>query len=116
MEKKKVYDFITDGILSYGVEIGRFIFDEENIIVYSISDIIHVGASDVYMYYQISKEDYDKLLSISSLDGIPKNEVSKDITDKYHNIFLCGESSSCKRNEFTLDNVNLSIINDCTSN
>ena len=50
------------------------------------------------MYYQISKEDYYKLLSISSLDGIPKNEVSEDIIDKFHNIFLCGESSSCTSN------------------
>ena len=102
---KKVKDFITDGILSYGVSIGRFIFEKENITVYAITDLMHIGNSDAYMIYQITKQDYEKLLPRSKKNEIPILEVSKEETDKVHCEFLCGESVYCKRNSFSLKNI-----------
>jgi hypothetical protein len=108
-ETKKVRDFIKDGILAYGVSVGRFKFQKERKIVYAISDYPHVGASDVLMYYQISKEDYEKLLELSCPDKMPVPEVSNEITEACRKEFLCGESAYCKRNAFTLGDADLSL-------
>ena len=109
--KKKPKDMIQDGVLAYGVTIGRFIFEEEQKTVYAISDFPHIGGSDVLMCYQISREDYDRLLPMSKPHGIPVPEVSSEITDACHREFLCGESAYCKRNEFSLEDTDLSLMN-----
>ncbi len=109
MEKKKPKDLIQDGVLAYGVSIGKFVFEEEQKTVYAISDFPHIGASDVFMCYQISKADYDRLLPMSKPHGIPVPEVSSEISDACHRVFLCGESAYCKRNEFSLEDVDLSL-------
>ncbi|MBQ6559853.1 MAG: hypothetical protein IJL85_03385 [Erysipelotrichaceae bacterium] len=108
-ESKKVRDFITDGILAYGVSVGRFKFQKERKIVYAISDFPHVGASDVLMYYQISKEDYGRLLKLSHPNEIPDPEISSEITEACRKDFLCGESAYCKRNTFTLEDTDRSL-------
>lgn len=110
MDKRKSYDFISDGKLAYGVEIGRFILD--NKIVYALSDLMHVSGSDVSMFYQLRKNDYDKLYLLASKGYVPDPPVSREITDKYHNIFLCGESAHAKRNGFTLKDVAINFTED----
>ena len=102
-------DFITDGILNYGVMVGRFVFEGERKIVYALSDFPHIGGSDVMMTYQISKQDYFDLLDKSVKHGLPTFPVSSEITDRYHDIFLCGESAYCKRNEFRLSDTDLEL-------
>ena len=109
-ESKKPRDFISDGILAYGVSVGRFKFQKERKIVYAISDVPHIGGSDVWMYYQVSKEDYEKLLKLSQSEGIPDPEVSKDLTDACHKGFLCGESAYAVRNLFVLEDADLSLV------
>ena len=108
-ETRKVRDFITDCVLAYGVSVGRFKFQKERKIVYAISDFPHIGASDVCMYYQISKEDYGKLLKLSCPDRVPDPEVSNEILEACRGEFLCGESAYCKRNSFTLEDADLSL-------
>ena len=108
-EKKRPDDMIRDGILAYGVTVGRFLFEKERKTVYAISDFPHIGASDVFMCYQISKTDYERLISMSRSDRIPAPEVSAEVTDACKRDFLCGESAYCKRNSFTLDDVDLSL-------
>ena len=110
MKKKKPKDMIQDGVLAYGVSIGKFVFEEEQKTVYAISDFPHIGASDVFMCYQISKADYDRLLPMSKPHGIPVPEVSSEITDACHREFLCGESAYSKRNEFSLEDADASLI------
>lgn len=102
LEKKCPHDFITDGILNYGVDVGRFVFDDENTTVYAVSDLPHISASDAFTLYQISPEDYKKLLKFSLPDRIPSPPVSKSITDKYQRDFLCGESAYQARYYFRL--------------
>ncbi len=102
-ETLKTKDFISDGMLNYGVMVGRYVFESERITVYALSAFPHIGGSDVMMTYQISKQDYYDLLDKSVKHGLPTFPVSNEITDKYHAFFLCGESAYCKRNEFTLD-------------
>ncbi len=109
-ESKKPRDFISDGILAYGVSVGRFKFQKERKIIYAVSDFPHIGASDALMYYQISKEDYEKLLKFSQSEGIPDPEVSKDLTDACHKGFLCGESAYAVRNLFVLEDADLSLV------
>lgn len=109
MEEKKPSDMIVDGVLNYGVEVGRFLFEEERTTVYVISDFPHIGASDAFMVYQISKEDYDRLLAMSCQNRMPDLPVSADVTDACHREFLCGESAYCLRNRCTLKDVDLSL-------
>ena len=99
---KKTSDMITDGVLAYGVTVGRFIFEEEKKTVYAITDLMHIGGSDVTMVYQIPSRVYYNLISMSLPDRIPSPEVPAAETNKYHTHFLCGESAYCRRNEFTL--------------
>lgn len=100
-------DMIDDGVLAYGVDVGRFVFEEEGYTVFVISDLPHIGPSDVLMVYQITKEDYVKLLSMSCKNQIPSPPVSSITTDACRKNFLCGESAYCKRYYCTLDDVDL---------
>lgn len=109
MEKKGPGDMISDGVLAYGVDIGRFVFEDEGYTVYVISDLPHIGPSDVFMVYQITKEDYLKLLPKSCKNQIPRPPVSSITTDACRKNFLCGESAYCKRYYCTLDDVDLSL-------
>ena len=102
------YNNKTD-YLAYGVEVGRFVFEEGHTVVYAISDYPHIGASDVSMYYQLSKEDYETLLKKSLPDRIPDAETSKSETDACRHDFLCGESAYGKRSRFSLKDVDLSL-------
>ncbi len=108
-ESKKPRDFITDGVLAYGISVGRFKFQKERKTVYAISDFPHIGGSDVLMYYQISREDYEKLLKLSRPEQIPSPEVPGEITEACRKELLCGESAYCKRNAFTLGDADLSL-------
>ncbi|MBR5341627.1 MAG: hypothetical protein IK151_06855 [Erysipelotrichaceae bacterium] len=112
MEIKKPYDLLTDGILAHGVRIGRFIFEEEKRIVYVLSDMPHIGPSDAMMVYQISKDDYNYLLSLSLPDRIPDKPVSADIIDSYHELFLCGESAYCKRNRCSIEDIDMTLTDE----
>ena len=103
MESRDINDFITDGILAYGVMLGRFVFRDEMKVVYAISDWLHVGPSDVCMMYQISKAEYGRLLKMSCKEEMPEPPISSEVTDELHDHFLCGESAYCRRNSFTLD-------------
>ena len=109
METKKARDFIKDGILGYGIEVGRFLFEEEHRIVYAVSDYPHIAGSDVYMYYQVDKQSYDRLVSLSCPDQVPSPPVPEETVNTCHQGFLCGESAYARRNKFTLDSVDLSL-------
>lgn len=108
-EKKCHSDMITDGVLAYGVDVGRFVFESENCTVYVISDLPHISASDVLMIYQISKEDYQRLLPKSCVNRIPEPPVPAEETSVYRKRFLCGESAYCQRYWCTLADVDLSL-------
>lgn len=109
-EKKSPGDMIDDGVLAYGVNVGRFLFKEGQIVVYAISALPHIGASDVLMTYQITKDSYYKLLKMSEKNAIPSPAVPATITDSHRMDFLCGESAYCKRNEFTLEDVDMNHV------
>ncbi len=109
-EEKKPSDMITDGVLAYGVIVGRFLFDRGRIVVYAISDLPHIGASDVLMTYQITKDSYQLLLKMSEKNAIPQPAVPATFTDPCRMEFLCGESAYCKRNTFTLDDVDMNHV------
>ena len=109
-EKKGPSDFKYDGILAYGVEIGRFVFENERKIVYAISDIPHIGPSDVFMTYQISKADYDRLLYWSEKNRIPNPAIPASETTPCRQRFLCGESAYCERYYFTLSDADESLV------
>ena len=109
METRKTYDFLTDGILAYGICIGRFFFKKSHRVVYAISDFPHIAGSDVYMYYQISKEDYEKLLELSHPDRIPDLPMPPETAEAFRRGFLCGESRYCLRSKFTLEDVDMSL-------
>lgn len=112
---KRPGDMISDGVLAYGVTAGRFIFETEGYTVFVISDYPHIGPSDVLMVYQITKEDYLKLLPMSCKDQIPSPPVSSEITDACRKKFLCGESAYCARNYCTLKDVDLSLAEKITA-
>jgi len=101
---KSPHDVITDGVLAYGVNVGRFVY-EEGYTVYVITDFPHIGPSDVFMVYQISKADYEKLLSLSCPGRIPQPRVPSVVTDACRKKFLCGESAYCERYYCALDDV-----------
>lgn len=109
-EEKRSSDMITDGVLAYGVNVGRFLFNEGKIVVYAISDLPHIGASDVFMTYQITKESYQLLLKMSEPHSIPTPAVPATFTDSCRLEFLCGESAHCKRNTFTLEDVDMNHV------
>lgn len=106
---KSPHDMITDGVLAYGVNLGRFVYEEEGYTVYVISDFPHIGPSDVFMVYQISKADYEKLLSLSCKGNVPQPSVSSAVTNECRKEFLCGESAYCERYYCALENVDLSL-------
>ena len=106
---KSPHDMITDGVLSYGVDVGRFVFEEEGFTVYVISDLPHIGPSDVFMVYQISKADYEKLLALSCPNRIPEPPVPSAVTDACRKNFLCGESAYCKRYYCALDDADRAL-------
>ena len=112
MEIKKPKDFITDGVLAWGVCTGRFVFSDEKKIVYAVSDCPHIGGSDVFMYYQLSHEDYQKLMGMSRAHEIPVPPVPHEITDRCHREFLCGESAFSKRNAFSLEHADSGYTED----
>ena len=109
-EEKNPSDMITDGVLAYGVDVGRFLFNEGRIVVYAISDLPHIGASDSFMTYQITKDSYQLLLKMSEKNAIPQPAVPSTITDPCRLGFLCGESAYCKRNTFTLEDVDMNNV------
>lgn len=109
-ETKNTSDLITDGVLAYGVVVGRFLFQDGKMVVYAVSDLPHIGASDVCMVYQITKESYQKLLKMSQKNAIPDPPVPATITDACRIDFLCGDSAYCKRNSFTLLDVDLAHV------
>ena len=109
-EQKSPGDMIDDGVLAYGVNVGRFLFNKGQIIVYAISDLPHIGASDVIMTYQITKDSYQLLLKMSEKNAIPRPAVPASITDSCRLGFLCGESAYCKRYEFTLEDVDMNHV------
>jgi len=106
---KSPHDLITDGVLAYGVDVGRFVFEEEGYTVYAISDFPHIGPSDVFMVYQISKADYEKLLRLSVKNNIPRPAVSSAVTDACRKRFLCGESAYCERYYCSFDDVDRAL-------
>lgn len=112
-ETMSCHDFIGDGVLAWGVDVGRFVFKKNGKVVYTLTDLPHVVASDVLFCYQISRVVYDFLIAKSLPHRIPKPPVPPSITNRYHNIFLCSESAYAKRNEFTLKDVDLSLCDDC---
>lgn len=110
-EIKGPHDFISDGILAWGVEIGRFVFEKFHTIVYTLTDTPHIGPSDTTMYYQITKQDYERLskMVIESFT-IFSESVPSSVTTPCWRDLLCGESIHCKRNKFTLRDVDLSLV------
>jgi len=111
-EVKSWRDMLSDGILAWGVDVGRFVFEKYGKVVYALTDTPHVGASDVVMCYQISPIVYKRLLKMSKRGGIPQPPVSKALTDQYHDLFLCSQSAYAIRYEFTLRDVDLSLCDD----
>lgn len=109
-EMKKCRDMITDGILAWGVDVGRFIFEEAKTVVYAVTDTPHCGPSDVEVDYQISKEDYLKLKSMSRPHGIPDPPVPKEVVDACRARFLCSQSAYADRYEFTLEHVDMNLV------
>ena len=108
-EKKKTSDFIADGVLAYGVEVGRLLFRQAKKVVFALSELPHVGPSDVTMLYQISKADYDRLLAMSLPHAIPVPPVPAEVTDACRRNFLCGESAYCRRTSCSLADADLSL-------
>jgi len=111
-EIKSGHDMKCDGVLAWGVDVGRFVFEQYGKVVYAITDMPHVGASDVMICYQISRADYEHLLAMSRPHAIPNPPVPATITNQYYNHFLCSESAYAIRNEFTLRDVDLSLCDE----
>lgn len=111
-ETKCPSDFICDGILNYGVDVGRFVFQNTGKTVYAVSALPHIGPSDVMMFYQISTLDYQRLLGMSLSDRIPEPPVPASAVERSHRRFLCGESAYCKRYAFSVFQADLSLTED----
>jgi len=111
-EIKAWRDMISDGVLAWGVDVGRFVFEKYGKVVYALTDTPHVGPSDVTICYQISRAEYERLLAMSRPHAIPEPSVPAAITDQYHDRFLCSQSAYAIRYEFTLRNVDLSLCDD----
>ena len=114
-EKKKPSDYVSDGVLAYGMEIGRLIFRQAKVVIYTLSDLPHIGGSDVLMLYQISKVDYDWLLSMSLPHAIPDPPVPYDVICACRRGFLCGESACCIRTSCSLTDADISLAETLTS-
>lgn len=108
-EAKSPSDMVCDGVLAYGAEVGRFVFHKERSTVYVLSDLQHIGPSDVSMIYQISKEDYARLLKSSAQGRIPDVPVSRTMIDACKKRFLCGESAYCYRYRCTSADVDAAL-------
>lgn len=102
-------NYCSDGILAWGVEVGRYVFEKERRIVYIVTDTPHVGASDVTVVHQISKEDYVKLKELSQPRGIPEPPVPASVTDACHRVLLCSQSAYIPPLYFSLKDVDLSL-------
>lgn len=111
-EIKTWHDMIDDGVLAWGVQVGRFVFEKYGKVVYAITETPHIGPSDVTVCYQISRADYDHLMAMSQPHSIPDPPIPSTITDKYHDIFLCSQSAYAKRYEFTLREVDMSLCDE----
>lgn len=111
-EIKSCHDLISDGVLAWGVNVGRFVFEKYGKVVYTITDMPHIGASDVMICYQITRADYESLLAKSLPHAIPRPPVPATIINQYFDRFLCSESAYAKRNKFTLREVDLSLCED----
>lgn len=111
-ETRSPRDFLCDGVLNYGVEVGRFVFKDTGKTVYAVSERLHIGASDVMMYYQISPLNYQRLLAMSLPDRIPEPLVPLSAAMACRQRFLCGESAHCRRNEFTVFQADSTLIED----
>ena len=109
MEKKQSEDFISSGVLAWGVLIGKFVFEEAGVEVFAITECLHIGGSDVYRYSQISVTDYENLLPKSIAKGIPNPPMPEGQIRPYKRNFLCGESIDWK-NEFSLEDVDMSLV------
>ena len=109
MEKKRTKDFISSGVLAWGVLIGKFVFEEDGVEVYAITECLHIRGSDVYSFAQISVDDYEKLLPESKVKGIPNSSIPENKLQSYKRRFLCGESEDWK-NEFSLEDVDMSFV------
>ena len=96
-------------MLAYGVEVGRLLFRQAKKVVYALSDLPHVGPSDVTMLYQISKKDYARLLAMSLPHAIPDPPVPAEVTDACRRGFLCGESAYCHRTSCSLADADPSL-------
>lgn len=108
-ESKKSSDLKTDGILGYGLLVGRFVFKRERRIIYAVTEYPHVAGADVFMNYQISREGYDALMAMSLPNRIPIPEVPLEVIKKYERGFLCGESAYCQRSRFSLADADPSL-------
>lgn len=111
-ETKTPADFLHDGVLNYGVIVGRFVFNNTRKIVYAVTDLLHIGPSDVMMIYQISKLNYQRLLGMSLPDRIPQPPIPTSVTEPCRRRFLCGESALCERNAFTILQADRSLVED----
>lgn len=111
-ETRSPNDFLCDGVLNYGVDVGRFVFKNTGKTVYAVSALPHIGASDVMMFYQISKLNYQRLLAMSLPDRIPEPPVPASVTELCHRRFLCGESAYCVRDAFTIFQTDSSLLED----
>ena len=109
-EIRKPRDFIKDGILAYGVEVGRFVFEQSQRTVYALTECLHAGPSDVYMFYQVPRNVYDRLKFWSLPDRIPASPAPSGLTDGCYGHFLCGESAYGKRTSFTLADADSSLV------
>lgn len=109
MEKKGTKDFISSGVLAWGVLIGKFVFEQEGGEVYAIAECLHISGSDVYRFVQISVDDYEKLIPESKIKGSPHPSIPDDEVRSYMRGFLCGESKAW-RNEFSLEDVDMSLV------
>ena len=109
METKNSHDFITDGVLAYGVLVGRFVFEEERRIIFAVSDYPHIGASDAFLIYQISRKAYNHLEGLSIPRGIPDPPIPMSLINGYRARFLCGDSAHCRQNSFSLKDVDFEL-------
>lgn len=112
-EIKDCNDMISDGVLAWGVCVGRFVFKKYGKVVFAITDTPHVGPSDVTVCYQLSRDEYERLLSLSQPHSIPTPSVPSAVTNMFYTRFLCSESAYSKRTKFTLKDVDLSLCEDC---
>ncbi|MBQ6655610.1 MAG: hypothetical protein IJM79_08845 [Erysipelotrichaceae bacterium] len=101
-ETKKPDEYISDGVLAYGAEVGHYLFEKSGRTVYVLARLEHIGPSDVLMVYQISPSDYRCLTALSQPRGIPEPPVDEQVIESCLRNFLCGQSAYCVRSECSL--------------